>query len=301
MIWLFTVEGKNLRECWETLLSKELWLTKSTRLDALFSLGYLFLMYIPIAAVESGSFSLTLGALSRLTEDLIPEEWTITTSVLGEAVLATLVTMLAIDFSSYLAHLAMHRIPFLWSIHSVHHAAEKLTPLTTYRQHPLEPLILNTCRGCASAIALALFHAVFTKQTPVITVFGMGAGFFVYMFTTNLHHCPIPVRYPRWLRTVLISPHHHQIHHSCDKRHHNRNFGVVFSIWDRLFATYFDAEPSLGELRFGIDSSNADQHSLRAALLLPFKGLANLSLALTRNRRRQNSVLVQQNHPPPYA
>ena len=213
--------------------------------------------------------------------------------------MATIVTMVAIDFSSYLAHRAMHHVPFLWNVHSIHHSARHLTPLTTYRQHPIEPLFLNACRGFAAALGLAFFHAVFINATPVITVYGLGAGFFIYMFTTNLHHCTVPVRYPQWLRYFVVSPHIHQIHHSSDVRHHGRNFGVVFSIWDRIFGTYLDHKPELGELRFGVDAGSTgntrelhcvEAHSLLASLLKPFTALGQIQRLITKTRRHQNSV-----------
>jgi sterol desaturase/sphingolipid hydroxylase (fatty acid hydroxylase superfamily) len=185
-----------------------------------------------------------------------------------EGMLATLVTMLAIDFSSYTMHRLLHRVGPLWRLHAVHHAATCLTPFTTYRQHPLEPLLLNGARAVAAAIGLAMFHWVFVQRTPVVTIYGLGAGFFAYMFTVNLHHAPVPLRYPRWLRYALISPHVHHLHHSTDVQHRHCNFGVVFSVWDRAFGSYFERDFATGELRFGLGDADPFAHSLRASLLL---------------------------------
>lgn len=298
-VWLLRFEHKTWREAVSVLGSRQVWFSQSTRLDAIYSLGYLFVMGMPIAAVESAAFFPTLKYLGQALTWTMPEAWTLTASAHLEAVMATIVTMLSIDFSSYLAHRAMHSVPFLWNVHSVHHSARHLTPLTTYRQHPIEPLFLNACRGFAAAIGLAFFHAVFINATPVITVYGLGAGFFIYMFTTNLHHCTVPVRYPRWLRYGIVSPHIHQIHHSSDVSHHGRNFGVVFSIWDRVFGTYLDHKPGLGELTFGVDAGNSgepyglryvESHSLRASLLRPFTALGQSQRLITRNRRHRSSV-----------
>jgi sterol desaturase/sphingolipid hydroxylase (fatty acid hydroxylase superfamily) len=151
-------------------------------------------------------------------------------------------------------HRAFHRWPLLWRIHSLHHSATVLTPLTTYRQHPLEVILLHGARAAAAGLGLALLHRVLPRGTPVVTVFGLGAGFFVYMFTVNLHHAPVPVRYPRWLRAVLISPHVHHLHHSIEPRHHDRNFGVVFSLWDRALASYLEESVASESLRFGLTS-----------------------------------------------
>jgi sterol desaturase/sphingolipid hydroxylase (fatty acid hydroxylase superfamily) len=121
----------------------------------------------------------------------------------------------------------------------------------------------------SAAIGLSLLHLFFQSKTPVITYNGIGIGFFVYMFTVNLHHSHVPVSYPKVLRYILISPHIHHIHHSVDPKHANKNLGVVFSIWDRLFGTYFDEDVKLNQLSFGIKNLNEKislKHSWRFRL-----------------------------------
>jgi hypothetical protein len=52
-----------------------------------------------------------------------------------------------------------------------------------------------------------------------------------------------------WLKYVLVTPQSHRLHHSIEERHSDRNFGVIFSIWDRLFGTlypHYDEYPSTG-------------------------------------------------------
>jgi len=45
--------------------------------------------------------------------------------------------------------------------------------------------------------------------------------------------------YPVWLSKILISPAQHQIHHSVDPKHFDRNFGLIFSIWDQLGGSHY--------------------------------------------------------------
>lgn len=169
-----------------------------------------------------------------------------------ESVCATLVTMLSIDLGSYWVHRLLHRGSFLWSIHMLHHSAEALTPLTTYRQNPLERLFLGLGRGLFAGLGLMLWRCFFPSGAPVITVYGLGFGFFLYMFTANLHHWPIPVHYPKWVSLVFLSPHLHHLHHSRKPEHYNCNYGTVFSIWDRLFKTYRDFPVHMGQIEFGL-------------------------------------------------
>ena len=51
------------------------------------------------------------------------------------------------------------------------------------------------------------------------------------------------------LRYVLVTPQSHRIHHSPYPQHQDKNFGVVFSIWDYLFGTQYhgyDEYPDTG-------------------------------------------------------
>jgi sterol desaturase/sphingolipid hydroxylase (fatty acid hydroxylase superfamily) len=256
LVWLVFGAGLGWREGLRMLGDRKVWVARSTRVDLAFCVFYVTVLRVAVAAVESAAFLASLGVCSEslgwLTARLFPSGWDLAAPRPLAAALATLMTMVAIDGASYGVHRLMHRIGALWRIHAVHHGAEQLTPLTTYRQHPLEPLLLNGARGAAAGLALAVVHTILPQRTPVATVFGLGAGFFVYMFTVNLHHAPVPVRYPRWLRWMLISPHIHHLHHSASASHHGKNYGVVLSLWDRLLGTYYEQDVGLGELRFGL-------------------------------------------------
>jgi len=55
-----------------------------------------------------------------------------------------------------------------------------------------------------------------------------------------------------WLEWIVVTPRNHHIHHSDNSAHANANFGVTFSIWDRLFGTYVDPEELKTPITFGI-------------------------------------------------
>lgn len=287
LAWLIRHERYKLTQACALIHAKNVWISRSSRLDLMLTLGFLLLLAQPIAALEQRAFLASLARVGNTLSQIYPAALTVTTSPVIEAILATLATMLAIDLSSYLVHRAMHRVPWLWCLHAVHHSATALTPLTTYRQHPLEPVLLNTGRGIGAGIGLALFYTVFPQHTAVITMSGLGAGFFVYMFTVNLHHAPVPLRYPTWLRLGLVSPHVHHLHHSAAARHAACNYGVVFSLWDRLLKTYLDEAPAPGELRFGLGAHDPFDHSLVRSLTWPIWQGALPTAATTHARGRR--------------
>ncbi|WP_298160486.1 sterol desaturase family protein [Brevundimonas sp.] len=138
-----------------------------------------------------------------------------------------LVSFLLIDFIGYLGHLLAHMTPWLWRLHRTHHSDEIVDGSTTVRHHPLETLVLG-------AFQLTLFVLL---GLPLLVVVAYAVIVGVWQF---FHH--IDVRLPeaidRPLRWVLVTPGLHRMHHSVEMREGNSNFGVVFSIWDRLFGTY---------------------------------------------------------------
>ena len=164
----------------------------------------------------------------------------------------TLCHFLCDDVSKYLVHRALHRWPVLWAFHKVHHSATTLTPLTVYRTHPLEAVLFSLRGTAVQAVVVAVFIFFFGSAVDLFTV--LGASVFLFAFNaagSNLRHSHVRISYGRRLERVLMSPAQHQIHHSVEARHHDKNFGTVLSLWDWLGGTLYRAEK--GEtLRYGL-------------------------------------------------
>ena len=56
-------------------------------------------------------------------------------------------------------------------------------------------------------------------------------------FGANLRHSHVKLKYPSFLEYIFISPHQHQIHHSDNPIHFNKNMGSKLAIWDWLLGT----------------------------------------------------------------
>jgi sterol desaturase/sphingolipid hydroxylase (fatty acid hydroxylase superfamily) len=262
IFWLRFSYRKNFKQSVLLLFTPKIWLTKNTAIDLFFSLFILLVLTRIIDPLEAYVFD-SAQKLEGFLNAPPTALFVFRLNPVVEGVLATLIAMLAYDFASYAMHRLMHSNSILWRIHAFHHSAPNLTFFTTYRQHPLEPILLAIARSVATALSLVVFHYFFPAQTQVITVLGLGAGFFLYMFTVNLHHSPIPVTYPRLLRTILISPHVHHLHHSAETRHNGKNYGVVFSFWDRWLKTYHDEKVGLNQIKFSLDDLVRNENSLQ--------------------------------------
>ena len=41
-----------------------------------------------------------------------------------------------------------------------------------------------------------------------------------------------------WYEKIFMTPSQHRVHHGSDEIYLDRNYGAVFSIWDRMFGTF---------------------------------------------------------------
>ena len=60
-------------------------------------------------------------------------------------------------------------------------------------------------------------------------------------------------------------PMHHATHHSTSPKEHHRNYGVVFSFWDRLFNTLNTTQPK----EFGL--KNIKQQNTLETILFAYR------------------------------
>ena len=107
--------------------------------------------------------------------------------------------------------------------------------MTVYRVHPVEDLVNGAVAAVVSAIAAASYGAMGGSDATVISIFGINVillAFFAVAF--QLRHSHVWLSYGPVLSRLFISPAQHQIHHSVDPRHWNKNYGFVLAIWDSM-------------------------------------------------------------------
>ncbi|MGZ5044308.1 MAG: sterol desaturase family protein [Methylobacter sp.] len=148
------------------------------------------------------------------------------TNPLGKAVVA----FLALDLLLYIWHKASHSFDCLWMFHKVHHTDPYLNVSTAFRAHFLEILIINFMKAIL-IVVLGIQEALVLANEMIITLF------------TMLHHTNISFRGERLLGRLVITPYLHRVHHSVKRHEHDRNYGSVLSLWDRLFGTLAELKP----------------------------------------------------------
>jgi len=164
-------------------------------------------------------------------------------TVLDRTVFLT-VGIVVYDFFTFFAHYLMHRIPMMWHFHKVHHSALTLIPVTNRRFHPVQEVWDTLWSNCGIGVWIALYSAVMSVPLADVTILGINGIILANFFSFHhLRHSHIYMRYPLWLERLFMSPAQHQIHHSREERHLDRNFGLFLSCWDQLLGTIVYSEP----------------------------------------------------------
>jgi sterol desaturase/sphingolipid hydroxylase (fatty acid hydroxylase superfamily) len=174
---------------------------------------------------------------------------------------AVAVGVLVLDFSFYVAHVAMHGIPILWRCHRVHHSDPAVDVTTTVRQHPGEGVVRYAVMA-AAAIAFGASPGAFAVYRAWSALNGL------------LEHANIrvPRRLDGCLSLVVVTPNMHKVHHSRTATETETNFGNIFALFDRLFSTFTPSERGL-HVVFGLDGLDAPATQTTVGLLaLPFRG-----------------------------
>jgi len=171
---------------------------------------------IPYLVVEAFILTAAYALYYVLAYSFIP--WSIPTTWWSVA----LVLILA-DLTYYWEHRIAHEVRLLWTQHAVHHSSRDMNIVTGVRFGPLE--------GVWSAIAH--LPLVFIGFAPELVFFGI---IVVLAYQTWLHTELIGKLGP--LEWVLNTPSHHRVHHGCDDKYLDRNYGGMLIVWDRLFGTF---------------------------------------------------------------
>lgn len=172
---------------------------------------------------------------------------------------AQLLTLfIARDFIQWNIHRLLHRVPFLWEVHKVHHSVREMGFSAHLRYHFGETLVYRTL-----------------EYIPLAMVgFGISDFILVHLFALTIGHLnhaniylPLgPLRY------IFNSPQMHIWHHAekLPQGSYGVNYGISLSIWDYLFGTVW--MPSDGrDVALGFEHIEKYPTTFWGHLMAPFK------------------------------
>ncbi|MEQ1640439.1 MAG: sterol desaturase family protein [Novosphingobium sp.] len=137
---------------------------------------------------------------------------------------AVIVYVLVYDLAEYAYHRMQHRIPLLWSMHSLHHSDPNMSVLTTNRHFWADPLF--------KSITVLSVAALIVSPTP--TALAVYGALSLWNFVA---HSQLKLNLGRW-SWLINTPAYHRRHHSALPEHYDSNFAAILPIWDVLFGDY---------------------------------------------------------------
>jgi len=292
LFWFIAYKKKPLKIAFHEIFSAESWLSKSAIADYLLMVGnspFIALFSLQLQRLSILFIALSLSWLHNSFNGDFSSVKDIPASAV--AIYYTLSLFIFDDFVRYWLHRWLHTVPLLWSFHKVHHSATSLNPLTVFRVHPVEALLMQLGRAFAAVVCVIVFVFFFSDKVTVLTV--LGASIFTFLFNvigSNLRHSHIPISYYRPLERIFISPAQHQIHHSSAAEHLNKNYGIVFSLWDLWFGSHCYSLKNQA-LSYGLQHAESNPHSFSSLYWRPFQEAKKIitDLFITQNKYNNRS------------
>lgn len=254
--------------------SRRILFHRSTRADALY-----FVLNIFVVGLFIGWFCLSTSQVADFTQGALVDRFGFRpeTDLPGWLLRGgmTIMAFLAFEFGYWLDHYLKHRIPFLWEMHKTHHTAERLTPMTVWRVHPLDSLMFTNVVAISVGSSCGLAAFVLGAHVPAYTLGGANAFLILFFFTfVHLQHSEVWLPLRGWAGRLMMSPAHHQIHHSIDPAHYNSNMGNALAVYDWLFGTLLVPAKESPRLAFGVEEPGVDPHCVTELIVSPFRNVA---------------------------
>lgn len=159
------------------------------------------------------------------------------------------------DFINYVSHRVLHENRFFWAVHEVHHSSENF----------------NFTTGIRLTVATNLTIWPFWTILPIlgfktewIIIVGSVSHLYGILTHTRL------IGKLGFLENFLVTPSHHRVHHGKNIEYLDRNYGVIFIFWDKMFNSF---EEEKAEVEYGILHPEKSKNPIRI-LFNPWINLA---------------------------
>lgn len=161
------------------------------------------------------------------------------------------------DFIQWNVHRTLHRVPWMWEFHKVHHSVKEMGFAAHLRFHWMETIFYKT----AQYLPLAMIG------------FGIDDFFIIHMVAVligHLNHANVGWAYGPF-KYVLNNPRMHIWHHAKElpaTHPYGVNYGLSLSIWDYLFKTAY--VPQSGrDIELGFDHDEGFPKSFLSQVVYP--------------------------------
>ena len=149
------------------------------------------------------------------------------------------------DLMFYLLHVADHYCRLFWAVHVTHHSSEEFNLTVGFRSSVFQPLY-----RFIYFIPLALLGF---KGIDIMFMYSATQIYGILVHTQTVGKLG-------FLEYFMVTPSHHRVHHGSNPLYLDRNMGMVFIIWDRLFGTF---QEEVEPVKFGLTSKIEVDHPVK--------------------------------------
>ncbi|ANW96469.1 sterol desaturase [Wenyingzhuangia fucanilytica] len=133
------------------------------------------------------------------------------------------------DFLQWITHIILHRVPWFWKFHQIHHSTKEMGFAAHLRYHWMENILYKPLK----TFAIMLIGGFEPEQAYIVHFTAIVIG---HLNHSNLNITWGPLKY------ILNNPVMHLYHHAYElpeNKKHGVNYGISLSIWDYIFRTNY--------------------------------------------------------------
>ena len=146
-----------------------------------------------------------------------------------------------LDFVHWLTHIVLHKYPFLWKFHKVHHSVKQMGFASHLRYHWMENILYKPLK----TFGVMLLGGFEPQQAFIVHFITIAIG--------HINHANIKITWGP-LKYVFNNPVMHLYHHASEvpKGRRGVNYAISLSLWDYVFKTNYIPEES-GDVTLGFE------------------------------------------------
>lgn len=158
-----------------------------------------------------------------------------------------IILLITQDFMFYWLHRIDHYCRIFWAVHVTHHSSEEFNLTVGFRSSVFQPLY-----RFIYYIPLALIGF---KGVDIMFMYAATQIYGILIHTKTVGKLG-------FLESFLSTPSHHRVHHASNVKYLDKNMGMVFIIWDKLFGT-FAKEEEIETVVYGLTENIKTYHPLK--------------------------------------
>ncbi|EZH74759.1 sterol desaturase [Aquimarina atlantica] len=170
-----------------------------------------------------------------------------------------LLFFIVLDFVQWFTHILLHKYPFLWKFHKIHHSVKEMGFAAHLRYHWMENIFYKPLK----TIGVMVLGGFEPEQAYIVHFLAITIGHFNH---SNIKITWGPFKY------ILNNPVMHLYHHSyaLPKNSYGVNFGISLSLWDYIFKTNYIPEDS-GTVALGFPGDEKIPKSFIGQIIYGFR------------------------------